>query len=47
MTAEKVIGMQDLDDAFVLAQAEKNAQDDLLKALDTSLTKMQAELRYH
>ena len=33
MTQEEVIGLQDLDDAFVLAQAEKNAQDDVLEAL--------------
>ena len=36
MTQEEVIGLQDLDDAFILAQAEKNAQDDVLEALDTS-----------
>ena len=47
MTAEEVIGMQDLDDAFVLAQAEKNAWDDFLEALDTSHTKMQAQLRHY
>ena len=35
MTQEEVIGLQDLDDAFVLAQTEKNAQDDLFEALDT------------
>ena len=40
MTQEEVIGLQDLDDAFVLAQAEKNAQDDLLETLDTSHTKV-------
>ena len=28
------------DDDFVLAQVEKNTQDDLLKALDTILRKM-------
>ena len=32
MTQEEVIGLQDLDDAFILAQAQKNAQDDLLEA---------------
>ena len=32
MTAEEVIGLQDLDDAFVLAQAEKNVQADLLES---------------
>ena len=29
MTAEEVIGLQDLDDAFVLARAKINAQDDI------------------
>ena len=38
MTQEEVIGLQDLDDAFILAQAQKNAQDDLLEALDTNQT---------
>ena len=38
MTQEELIGLQDLDDAFVLAQ------DDLLKTLDTSHTEMQARL---
>ena len=32
MTAEEVIGLQDLDDAFVLAQAEKNVLADLLES---------------
>ena len=40
MTQEEVIGLQDLDDAFILAQAQKNAQDDLLEALDTSETEV-------
>ena len=40
MTQEEVIGLQDLDDAFVLAQVEKNAQDDVLEALDTSHTEV-------
>ena len=40
MTQEEVIGLQDLDDAFILAQAEKNAQDDVLEALDTSHTEV-------
>ena len=40
MTQEEAIGLQDLDDAFVLAQAEKNAQDDLLETLDTSHTEV-------
>ena len=38
MTQEEVIGLQDLDDAFVLAQAEKTAQDEVLEALDESYT---------
>ena len=40
MTQEEVIGLQDLDDAFILAQAQKNAQDDLLEALDTNQTEV-------
>ena len=40
MTQEEVIGFQDLDDAFVLAQAEKKAADDLIKDLDTSQTEV-------
>ena len=40
MTQEEVIGFQDLDGAFVLAQAEKNAADDLIKDLDTSQTEV-------
>ena len=36
MTQEEAIGLQDLDDASVLTQAEKNAQDDLLETLDTT-----------
>ena len=40
MTQEEVIGFQDLDDAFVLAQAEKNSVDDLIKDLDTSQTEV-------
>ena len=40
MTQEEVIGLQDLDDAFVLAQAQKNAQDDSLETLDTSHTEV-------
>ena len=40
MTQEKVIGLQDFDDAFILAQAQKNAQDDLLEALDTDQTEV-------
>ena len=40
MTQEEVIGLQDLDDAFILAQAQKIAQDDVLEALDTNETKV-------
>ena len=40
MTQEEVIGLQDLDDAFILAQAQKNAQDDILEALDTNETEV-------
>ena len=40
MTAEEIIGLQDLDDAFILAHAQKNAQDDLLEALDTNETEV-------
>ena len=40
MTQEEVIGLQDIDDAFILAQAQKNAQDDLLEALDTNETEV-------
>ena len=38
MTQEEVIGLQDLDDVFVLAQAEKDAADKLVKDLHTSQT---------
>ena len=38
LTQEEVISVQDLDDAFVLAQAEKDATDNLIKDLDTSQT---------
>ena len=47
MTQEEVIGLQDLDDACILAQAQKNAQDDLLEALDTNETEVYAQLIYH
>ena len=40
MTQEEVMGLQDLDDAFVLAQAEKDAIDKLLKDLDTNQTQV-------
>ena len=39
MTQEEAIGLQDFDDAFVLAQAANEAQlDRLLETLDTSHT---------
>ena len=40
MTQEEVMGLQDLDDAFVLAQAEKDAIDKFSKDLDTSQTQV-------
>ena len=40
MTQEEVIGFQDFDDAFILAQAEKNAAYHLIKDLDTSQTEV-------
>ena len=40
MTQEEVFGLQDLDDVCILAQAQKNAQDDLLEALDTNETEV-------
>ena len=40
MTQEEVISVQDLDDAFVLAQAEKDAADNLIKDLETSQTEV-------
>ena len=42
MTQEEVIGFKDLDDDFVLAQAEMNAAalDKLIKDLDTSETEV-------
>ena len=40
MTQEEMFGLQDLDDAFILAQAQKNAQDYLLEALDTNETEL-------
>ena len=36
LTREEAISVQDLDDAFVLAQAEKDAADNLIKDLETS-----------
>ena len=39
MTQEVVFSLEDLDDAFVLAQAEKDASvEDLIKVLDTAQT---------
>ena len=40
MTQEEVIGLQDLDDTFDLAQAQKNTHDDSLETLDTSHTEV-------
>ena len=40
LTREEAISVQDLDDAFVLAQAEKDAADNLIKDLDTIQTEM-------
>ena len=40
MTQEEVMGLQDLDDAFVIAQAEKDAADNLIKDLNTSQTQV-------
>ena len=36
MTQGEVFSLEDLDDAFVLAQAEKDAADNLIKDLETS-----------
>ena len=39
VTQEEVFSLEDLDDAFVLAQAEKDASvEDLIKNLDTAQT---------
>ena len=39
MAQEEVFSLEDLDDAFVLAQAEKDASvEDLIKVLDTAQT---------
>ena len=39
MTQEEVFSLEDLDDAFVLAQAEKDASvEDLMKNLDAAQT---------
>ena len=46
-TQEGVISVQDLDDAFVLAQTEIDAVDNLIKDLDTSQTEVCAQLRHH
>ena len=40
MTQEELTGLEDLDDAFVLAQAEKSTADDLIKALDENQTEV-------
>ena len=40
MNQEEVISVQDLNDAFVLTQAEKYAADNLIKDLETSQTEV-------
>ena len=40
MTQEEVFGLQDLDYAFILAQFQKNVQDDLLEVKDTNETEI-------
>ena len=47
LTQEEVISVQDLDDAFVLAQTENDAVDNLIKDLETSQTEVYAQLRHH
>ena len=47
LTREEVISMQDLDDAFVLAQTENDAVDNLIEDLETSQTEVYAQLRHH
>ena len=47
LTQEEVISVQDLDDAFVLAQTENDAVDNLIKDLETSQTEVCAQLRHH
>ena len=46
LTQEGVISVQDLDDAFVLAQTENDALDNLIKDLETSQTEVFAQLRH-
>ena len=48
MTQEEVIALQDLDDAFVLANdaANKASAEDLLMELDTNETNVQATLMF-
>ena len=40
MTQEELIGLEDLDDAFVLVQAKKSTADDLTEALDKIQTEV-------
>ena len=47
LTQEEVISVQDLDHAFVLAQAENDAVDNLIKDLETNQTEVCAQLRHH
>ena len=47
LTQEEMISVQDLDDAFVLAQTENDAVYNLIKDLETSQTEACAQLRHH
>ena len=47
LAQEEVISVQDLDDAFVLAQTENDAVDNLIKDLETSQTELCAQMRHH
>ena len=40
LTQEEAISVQDLDGAFLLAPAEKDAADNLIKDLETSQTEV-------
>ena len=46
MTQEEFSDFQDIDDAFVLTQAEKNAADNPIKDLDTSQTEVKIPLMF-
>ena len=47
LTQEEVISVQDLDDAFELAQTENDAVNNLIQDLETSQTEAYAQLRHH